>query len=293
MYQLRNLVKRTNVPSDPQNNMNAAEDFFLLLLHTHVIASANTIMKFNPQTSVNDLEKLILVNYVHLPQAGSTEKDDPTADAGNADGVYVYATELLTLSILWHGFHDSIKEGDGERILRYWKILLIIFKVTRHYNYAKEAVNLLLQHHLLSDRQKAQLLWSRCVNTRGVAGANIPGDLHNEHLNRRLKSIIAGQGANVSPDSIVTAGKAVQCVQQVCQAFEKQTATSIHSDKHTFPEFGKDFTEIMKVLDEEDIFVPTSTRQHKSFAFKCGILEKLSHKELLKKVEHSIQQLFC
>ena len=271
--------------------MNAAEDYLLLLLHTHVVAAANTVMKFNPQTSVHDLARLIIINYMRLPQTDSLEEDKPAA-SGNDDGVYVYATELLTLGLIWHGFHDSIKEGDGDRILRYWKFLLIIFKVAKRYNYAKEAVNLLLQHNLLSDRQKAQLLWSRCVNTRGVAGGNIPGDLHNEHLNRRLKNIIAGQGSNVNPDSVVRAGKTVMCIQRICDAFEKQTLTKVRSNKHTIPELGKDFDDIMKVLVEEDVFVPTSNRQHRSFTFKCGMLEKLSHKELLKKVEHSIQQLF-
>ena len=63
------------------------------------------------------------------------------------DGVYVYATELLSLGLLWHGFHDSIREGDGDRILRYWKMLLIVFKSSNNHNYAKEAVNILLQYH--------------------------------------------------------------------------------------------------------------------------------------------------
>ena len=31
-------------------------------------------------------------------------------------------------------------------------------------------------------------------------------------------------------------------VQQVCQAFEQQTATNLHSDHHSVPAFGKDFT---------------------------------------------------
>ena len=47
-------------------------------------------------------------------------------------------------------------------------------------------------------------------------------------------------------------------------AFEKQTATTIHSAQHNFPEFGT--LQIMKVLEEENVFVPTSsTRQQKSF----------------------------
>ena len=66
----------------------------------------------------------------------SLEEDKPAA-SGNDDGVYVYATEMLTLGLIWHGFHDSNKEGDGDRILRYWKFLLIIFKVPKRYNYAK------------------------------------------------------------------------------------------------------------------------------------------------------------
>ena len=193
---------------------------------------------------------------MQLPQTDSLEEDNPAA-SGNDDGVYVYATELLTLGLIWHGFHDSIKEGDGDRILIYWKFLLIIFKVAKCYNYAKEAVYLLLQH-------KAQLLWSRCVNTRGVAGGNIPGDLHNEHLNRRLKNIIAGQGSNVNPDSVVRAGNTVMCIQPL---------TKVRSNKHTIPELGKDFDDIMKVLVEEVVFVPTSNRQHRSFTFKCGMLE--------------------
>ena len=43
MYQLRNLINRTSIPSDPSDNMNAAEDFLLLLLHTHAAAATKVI----------------------------------------------------------------------------------------------------------------------------------------------------------------------------------------------------------------------------------------------------------
>lgn len=237
---LRNLIHRTNVPTDPQNNMNAAEDFLLLLLHTHVVAAADAIQaNITSVESVAELARLIVVNYLLLPQ------DDKGFDDASVcgDEVYLYATELLTMALLWHGFHDSIREGDGERILRYWKFMLIIFKATNHRNYAKEAVVLLYQYYyLFSERQKHQLLWSRCVNTHGRTGTNIPCDLHMEHLNRRLKSVMRGMGSNITPHSITRAGKAIASVHHVCQAFERQTASSQHSDHHTIPEFGKDLT---------------------------------------------------
>lgn len=138
MYQLRNLIHRTNVPGDPQNNMNAAEDFLLLLLHAHVVSAAETLQKQHPETEVKELARVIVEKFVRLPRAEDEIKSC-------TDGVNMYAVELLTLSLLWHGFHDSIKEGDGDRLFRYWKFLIVVFKSTNHRNYAKEAVNVLFQ----------------------------------------------------------------------------------------------------------------------------------------------------
>ena len=78
-----------------------------------------------------------------------------------------------------------------------------------------------------------------------------------EHLNRRLKSVICGMGANVKPSSIKRAGNAIDSVYHVCQVFEQQTSSHLHSDKLTIPEFGKDFDTILQVLEEEKVFATT------------------------------------
>lgn len=39
MYQLKNLINRS-LPSDPSDNVKAAEDFLLLLVHAHVLISS-------------------------------------------------------------------------------------------------------------------------------------------------------------------------------------------------------------------------------------------------------------
>ena len=90
-----------------------------------------------------------------------------------------YATDLLTFSLIWHGFHDSIKEGDGNRIMKYWKFLLPIFQQTGHYNYSKEAFILLAQTKFLSQRKASELMWSRNVNTHGRQGCKFM-----QHSNR-------------------------------------------------------------------------------------------------------------
>ena len=290
MYQLRNFFHRTNVPRDQEKDMNTAEDFMLLMLHTHVVAAAKAIVNIQPVESVQELAKLVIVNCTRFPAFDDSVPSTPTTAV---DSVYVYATELLTLGLIWHGFHDAIREGDGERILQYWKIFLIIFKCTNHRNYAKEALNLLIQYHFkFSERQKAQLLWSRCINTSGYQGDNIPCDLHMEPWNRRLKNVVCNIGANTKLETIRKAGKAIAPVQHICRVFEQQTATNKHSDFHPIPDFGKDFTQILELLEEERVFEPVSaTRAHSSFTFTSGVMEKLSLAELENKVQASISKL--
>lgn len=45
------------------------------------------------------------------------------------------------------------------------------------------------------------------------------------------------------------------------------------------------------VLENEKVFAQIPGREHKSFKVHYGLMEKLSKKDLLKKVEHTIKQL--
>ena len=98
MYQLKNLINRSAVPLDPQDNMKAAEDFLLFLLHT-LIQAKDTIHSFLPSHLVLYLSKAIVNNYVLLPSK--------TKEQSNHDQVHIYAKEFLTLALV---FHDAIKE---------------------------------------------------------------------------------------------------------------------------------------------------------------------------------------
>ena len=183
MYQLKNLVNRF-VPSDPSDNVKASEDFFLLLIHAHVLAAARFLYSLNTTTTVSNLAKSVVATYLRLPQL------DAKTTADTPDGVHAYALDVLSLGLLWLALHDSIKEGDGDHLVLHWKLLLVVFKSANRPNYGKQAVRLLLQHtHIFSERKRMQLMWSRFVSTKGLTGYNIPCDLHMEHLNRRIKSV--------------------------------------------------------------------------------------------------------
>ncbi len=151
----------------------------------------------------------------------------------------------------------------------------------------------MLQYYCtFSDRQREQLMWSRCINTKGYPGANIPCDLHMEHLNRRLKTVMRNLGANICPKSVQKAGKSLGAVQHVCHVFEEQTSSSVSSGAHPYPAFGKDFFTVLKALEEESVFVPQCKRHHEKFAYEHGqLMDRFSRKELLKKVQHTINKI--
>ena len=289
LFQLKNVINRSCVPRDPKDNMKAAEDFFLHVVYAHIIVVGRATNVFNTASTAAELAKLIVANHILLPSSEGGKKASPCADK-----VYLYAQETLTLGLLWLGFHDAIREGDGDRMVRYWKMLLVLFKSTRHPNYAKEGTLLLMQFkYHLSERQREQLLWSRCINTRGYAGCNVPCDLHLEFLNKRLKGAVRGMGGNVTPKAIVKAAESIRVTQEVCSAFEEATVqTKPVSNKHSYPAVNKDVNEMVRVLEEHDVFTPLRKREHSAFSkIKCGVLQKHSRKVLIKKVQETINTI--
>ena len=121
----------------------------LLLLHAYITYAGKLQQASQHRQLASELAKAIVDKYVSIPNM--TDKKAPNS----TETVYLYAAEVITLGLLWHGFH-AIKEGDGVRILQYWKFFLVAFKATGHRNHAKEEVNLLYQYYyVFSERKKS------------------------------------------------------------------------------------------------------------------------------------------
>lgn len=158
------------------------------------------------------------------------------------------------MCLLWHGFHDAVKEGDGDRIVLYWKVLLPVFQQSGHYNYAKEAFMLLAQTHMLSERKVMELKWSRTVNTTGRTGCNIPCDLHMEHLNHRLKSMLGNIAPNANSQAIEKVAKSLGVVNDVCKNFEKEVDARVNKPFTSYSSFSKDLKKMSDLLQQDEVF---------------------------------------
>ena len=281
LYQLKNLLNRSAVPADPADNMKAAEDFLLVVLHSHIVAAAKVVLSDFETTDVWSLSQTIVDRFVKLtvpsPSSAPVKKT-------NVDHVCMYAMEVLTLGLLWHNFHDSTKEGDGERLLRIWKFNLLAYKAAKRKNYSIEALNLLLQvNFLLSPREAAQVKWCHCINTRGREGCNVPMDLHLEHLNRQLKTTLRNMGLNITNSSVKMAAESIDVVDHICQQFERESIEcTVDSERHGSPSFEIDYKLILSILNEQEAFVSKNNQhQHTSFKFHCSLLQQPQYVDLV------------
>ena len=161
-------------------------------------------------------------SFISIPLFDSEDSQPDTDKDKNqqVDRVRAYAIELLTLGVVLMELNDSI-QGDGPRLLRVWKLLMLIFPSTGKTKYSIEALVLEIQVQLLPDRLRHQLLYSRFVNTRGKLGKNIPIDLHLEHVNRLVKASVHSQSSNLSPTAIKRTTRCTGSLINVTDEFDK------------------------------------------------------------------------
>ena len=305
IYQLRNLVGRSNVKRDPKKDFNSCEDFFFLLVKGLIPSAAMEILDM---TSFDDSpdEHIVPVN-IWLSSKTHREHEvfsvcnqivqesvnlSFTSDTGlsKEDGVREYAVQLLSIGLFYLEYRDGIKEGDGERVLRCWKFLLPLFFNSRRTNYSKEAILFFYQHqYLFTPRQAKQLLCSRFINTQGLKGKNIECDLHMEHLNRLCKDAIRDLGPNKTVKSIMRAAKALGTIDPVISNFDAENHIDEQSGSHKKDKGLADMKKLCNDLSNYKVFSLQHGRlPHPSFLKPPHLLHSRSKEILLVYIEQHI-----
>ena len=135
LYQLRYLVNRRTVVSDPSNDLDACEDFLKLIVTAHILAAIMAVLGMetlddNPSPQLfpekeakektailQSVAKVVLNDYTDFSFPARTQSTSPKGK----DHAHEYAKEVLTLGLFFLDYKDAIREGDGARVLRSWK----------------------------------------------------------------------------------------------------------------------------------------------------------------------------
>ena len=220
----------------PKRNVNASEDFFNVVVASHVFAAEMHIMgtaSLSSPPETLDSECFLTVceevvnRYVSFRQLPGAVEDQ------RSDGVLAYASKTLTLGLVYLEFADAIKESDGVRLQRCWRYLLVLFRSTGRRNYAFESLNFLYQcQYSASPRVAQQLPWSRGVNTRGIPGHNIPCDLYLEHLNRMCKDWLRTLRGERKEKAVIRIGKALGTLKPILEHFDGECVITQSNSTH-------------------------------------------------------------
>ena len=298
MYQLRNLINRRNVVTDPKKDMNACEDFLELITNAHILAA--TMQKFDMKSLTDPLSSELFQTNQELSQKERLTMLDSAVRtiisdfvdisfpkkrkkvAKNQDHILEYAKETLTMGLMFLEFKDAVREGDGERVLRCWKFLFLFFRASGHTNYTLEALTLLSHYYyLLPPRYAEQMKWNRFVNTQGKRGANISADLHIEHLNRICKEAVNHLGANKTPKAVTRIGKVVGVVSSTLDHYDEVTGVDHGSDRHTRRSDKDDLNLVLKELLNSKVFVYSKGRKHRTFPrIHCNMFNSINRAKL-------------
>ena len=268
------VPRATCLPDASCSNPPAEEE---MTTNPHAIRVAEEHQYFYaPPTSHRKLPETVR-KLAPQPQASQAVKKI------SPDGVHNYASAVLNDGLLLLEFKDAVREGDGERILRVWKVLLMYFHHAKHKNYKLEAFHLLSMVNICAPRISAQMKWSRVVNIRGGSGHNISVDLHMEHLNRAVKDYVANLGANSGEKPIIQCAKSLNGIMVACQQFDVENNISPQSIKHTRQSNAKYFDSILnKLVSSSSVFDYIPGRSHPTFkGIQPSIAQCINSKKLL------------
>jgi hypothetical protein len=165
-------------------------------------------------------------------------------------------------------FLDAISEGDGNRIIRQYKFLILNFRADGQQSnkYALECLyQSFLVNALLSPRDAERFTWNRMANTFGGIGQNIPLDLDMEHSNRFLKQAIKNLGPNVTEKAVQRISHAEKDTRKLLKKLDDSLQRVPDSGRHTHSATEKDLDVLITRAVDTDIFTRCNSRPYNHF----------------------------
>lgn len=180
----------------------------------------------------------------------------------NGDGVFNYSHNILKSGLLLRNFQDAIKEGDGSRLERLWKFMMLLFKVTGKTKYALAAIRLHAQlNAILSPGEAHSLRWNRTINLKGGVGRNVAIDQVQEHRIKETKELMSGHGPNLTFTSAQIYSRASDLVSDVMRNFDKENEVRKESGKHQRTQ-DADIMTVVNILKEIQALQEIPGRTH-------------------------------
>ena len=189
-----------------------------------------------------------LTNHLHSVHQGEKITDDQ-------DYLQNYSKNAQALCYIVENFQDARKYGDGDRVIRLYKFLLIHFEIDDRSKYAYQSLHLLAQIiHLLPRSLAFELKWNRFVNTQGKVDTYVELDRHLEHLNKYVKTDLKQFQGKITDKSVARCSRSYFKIQRIIDQTDKQLYFIPASGRHSCVSWEDDVKQLGEQLNRADIF---------------------------------------
>lgn len=190
-----------------------------------------------------------------------------SAQSADVDHVKEYSLSLLRYFFLLASFKEAVRNGDGESLAIFHKVLLKHFKSDPGYNaYAIEMlINIVQNNVFLSEAESHCCKWASTANWKGGPGKNMEMDLLQENSNREVKKYIKGMGANKTDKSIERMSRAAGGIKSIIENFDLKMGIKEKQSSHSHKKSTTDELKVIEDLQKLKPFTNVSGRKHDSF----------------------------
>ena len=184
-----------------------------------------------------------------------------TEPAEEVDGVFNYASALVKVALSYRDTHDAYSMGDGDRLFRNLKFLLLHFDKGHHIKYRLWSFRMMAyDNSLLSEYERQIYRNNISINIRGGIRHCIANDNLVEIHVKKVKECISAMGANYNFEAARKAAKCIDVVSDITDSL-----ASRKSGRHSTPKTDKDVDKMAAILLENNAFDTMPGRKHAAY----------------------------
>lgn len=218
--------------------------------------------------------------------------EESVPDEKKPDHLFNYHRGKLVLGLLLMDINDAVREGDGQRLMTLYRIVLPIYYVNGCTKYVYTTLLLLVKlKAILSEAQAFCLTWNRFCNKHGRKARNIPLDLRLEQLNNLLKGFLKSLGANLKEKNAQRIARSLQALESILDALDEDCKLNSQTRVRKSKDPEETVAQIVKDLTEIDAFLKVPGREgHLSFAeFRSGVIGRVDYSKFYKSIKDKIE----
>lgn len=178
-----------------------------------------------------------------------------------------YGLQVMQLGVLLMQLNDTEAEGDGQRSLRNWKLLMLYFRSrSRGMKYAFEAMRFItFVKALYSERMAHRILHGQFVNPKGGHGNNYANDLKMEHEVGNKKGVLKGMCGNKTLRAVQRSTSSSYMLNETSMQYDRESNISPESTSHTHACTFDDIKEMIELISTQNPFKHQPGRSLQSF----------------------------